>query len=108
MRTPISSVIYLLESILRTVSRLPNQEELTEVKRHGRLILSQLTFMQLFVEDLLNLKMLHDGIFDLVYQSFDPNELFSTVCETFLPLVKAKSIRLMFEVVNDLVAPNKH
>ena len=50
-------------------------------------MLSQLTFMQLFVEDLLNLKMLNDGIFTFAMHSFDPNELFNNICETFSPLV---------------------
>ena len=51
-----------------------------------------LTFMQLFVEDMLNLKLMNDGIFELVNAPFDPNEVFESVCETFTPLIEEKKI----------------
>ena len=56
----------MLEKIMTTISSLPDSESITAAKRHGKLIRSQLEFMQLFVEDLLNLKMLNDGVFKLV------------------------------------------
>ena len=54
--------------------------------------------MQLFVEDLLNLKLMHDGVFTLVQSPFDPNKVFENVCETFRPIVEAKNIELTFFV----------
>ena len=63
--------------------------------------------MQLFVEDLLNLKMLNDGIFSFVQQSFDPNELFINIIETFGPLVSSKKIELNFALDHKLEAPQK-
>ena len=52
--------------------------------------------MQLFVEDLLNLKMMHEGVFELVKSPFDPNEVFNHVIETFTPVVEAKKIKLTY------------
>ena len=48
------------------------------------------------MEDLLNLKLKHDGIFSLELAPFDPNEVFESVCDTFIPLVEAKKIKLTF------------
>ena len=66
MRTPLSQIIFMLEQIMITISKFPDSEPIVVAKRHGKLIRSQLEFMQLFVEDLLNLKMLNDGVFKLV------------------------------------------
>ena len=52
--------------------------------------------MQLFVEDLLNLKMMHEGVFELVKSPFDPNEVFKHVIETFTPVLEAKKIKLTY------------
>ena len=62
--------------------------------------------MQLFVDDLLNLKLKHDGVFALVLSPFDPNEVFETVCETFIPIVEAKKIKLTFSIDSTLTIPN--
>ena len=55
----------MLEKVMATISEFPDSEPILTAKRHGKLIRSQLEFMSLFVEDLLNLKMLHDGVFKL-------------------------------------------
>ena len=65
MRTPLAQIIFMLEKVMATFSELPDSEAISAAKRHGKLIRSQLEFMQLFVEDLLNLKMLNDGVFKL-------------------------------------------
>ena len=64
--------------------------------------------MQLFVDDLLNLKLMHDGIFTLNESPFDPNEVFDNVCETFIPLLDAKKIKLTFCVDKALGAPSRN
>ena len=74
--------------------------------KYGKLIKSSLTFMQLFVDDLLNLKLKHDGVFALVLSPFDPNEVFETVCETFIPIVEAKKIKLTFSIDSTLTIPS--
>ena len=39
-------------------------------------MMSQLTFLQSFVEDLLDLRQLKDGVFSLTREIFDVNETF--------------------------------
>ena len=58
------------------------------------------------MDDLLNLKLKHDGVFTLVLSPFDPNEVFESVCETFVPLVEAKKIKLTFCVDQTLTIPS--
>ena len=60
--------------------------------KYGKHMKSSLTFMQLFVEDLLNMKLMKENIFSLLESPFDPNEVFENVCETFAPIVEAKKI----------------
>ena len=55
------------------------------------------------MDDLLNLKLKHDGVFALVLSPFDPNEVFETVCETFIPIVEAKKIKLTFSIDETLI-----
>ena len=55
----------MLDFVNTTIAVLPDSVSLLKAKRYGKLMRSQLEFMQLFVEDLLNLKMLHDGVFKL-------------------------------------------
>ena len=85
MRTPLSQIIYMLDFVTTTIAILPDSDPLKQARRYGKLMRSQLEFMSLFVEDLLNLKMLHDGVFKLNKQPFDPVEVFETICQIFGP-----------------------
>ena len=65
-------------------------------------MLSQLNFLQSFVEDLVNLKMLQEGVFTLNNAPFDPNNVFDMVCQIFQPQAAAKGIKVNFSVRKDL------
>ena len=41
--------------------------------------------MQTFVDDLLDLKQIKDGVFSLVTEVFDPNDVLEMVCDIFSP-----------------------
>ena len=58
------------------------------------------------MDDLLNLKLKHDGVFSLVLSPFDPNEVFENVCETFIPIIEAKKIKLTFCIDETLSIPS--
>ena len=62
--------------------------------RYLKLMKSQLYFMQSFVDDLLDLKMLRGGTFKLNTASFDPNKVISLVQRIFQPQADAKNILL--------------
>ena len=58
---------------------------LDQTQRYAKLMMSQLTLLQSFVEDLLDLRQLKDGVFTLTNALFDPNETFQVLLETFSP-----------------------
>ena len=47
------------------------------------MIIAQITLVQTFVSDLLDLSSLKVGGFSLNYQVFDPNEVMQMLCEIF-------------------------
>ena len=59
-------------------------------------MLSQLYFLQSFVEDLLDLRQIKDGVFTLNQEPFDPNETFELICSTFEPQALARQIKIEY------------
>ena len=59
---------------------------------------NQLNFLQSFVDDLIDLRQLRDGVFILVDAAFDPNETFQQIISIFKPQAKAKEIKIDFIV----------
>ena len=57
-------------------------------------MISQLTFVQTFVEDLLDLRTMRDGVFTLVQEPFNPFEVIELVFSVFKPQADAKNINL--------------
>ena len=54
--------------------------------------------MQTFVEDLLDLKMIRDGVFSLQEEPFEPAEAFELVKNVFGPQASAKKIEIKVSV----------
>ena len=67
----------------------------------------QLTFLSSFIEDLLDLRQLKDGVFSLSTEVFDPIETFELMCSTFEPQAAAKKININFEVSQVLLSPDE-
>ena len=59
-------------------------------------MLGSLYFLQSFVEDLLDLRQIKDGVFSLSQSEFDPNETFDLICNSFQPQAGLKGIRLFY------------
>ena len=55
-------------------------------------MMGQLTLMQSFVEDLLNLRLLKEGTFTLANEPFNPKEVFDMICSIFTPQTSGKGI----------------
>ena len=62
--------------------------------RYCNMMMSQSRFMQTFVEDLLDLKMMRDGVFSLQKEPFMPSEVFQLVKNVFEPQAKAKQVEI--------------
>ena len=57
-----------------------------------------------FVDDLLDLRQLHDGVFSLVSQIFDPNETFTDLINIFKPQTDARGLYLSWSIDPNLKA----
>lgn len=76
--------------------------------RYLQLLLSQLNFTQSFVEDLLDLRQLKDGVFSLVQEQFNPNAVLDLVISIFKAQVDARRIDISHTVESDLKLPRGH
>ena len=54
--------------------------------------------MQSFVDDLLDIRQIKDGVFSLEYSTFDLNEVLEEICEIFRPQTFAKGVELIVEI----------
>ena len=72
MRTPIQSIIIFAKQILEIVLRLERNKDTKILIKYCKIIISQLQFVSTFTEDLLNINMIHEGVFKLEKSVFDP------------------------------------
>ena len=56
---------------------------LKQAAKYASLVLQQLGLMESFVEDLLSLQLISEGILTLSNQIFDPTEVFAFILDTF-------------------------
>ena len=70
-------------------------------------MMSQLILLQSFVEDLLDMGQLKNGVFNLAKEVFDVKETLEMITDTFGPQASAKKINLHFEIVRSLRTPDK-
>lgn len=68
-------------------------------------MMSQLIFLQSFIEDLLDLRQLRDGVFSLVLEPLDVSQILKEICSIFDPQAKAKDIRVTYKIVDGLALP---
>ena len=82
MRTPIASCIFFIAQTLRFLQQYDIEQR---VLHNLKLVDSQLKFILSFVDDLLDLRQLRDGIFNLKNAPFNPNEVFEEILNIFSP-----------------------
>ena len=87
------AVIYFLRQLEQTLFSHP---ECVAVMHILKLAMSQLLLMQTFVDDLLDLRQMKEGVFRLVNSVFDPTDVIEQVCAVFRPQADAKGIQLSF------------
>ena len=99
LKTPVQSVIFFFNQLKRN---FPNFEDKELALKHFKLIFYQLMLIQSFVDDLLDLRQLKDGVFTLTCNLFDPNQVIEQVCDIFQLQAEAQRISLSFEVKDRL------
>ena len=86
MRTPLLSIIFFLNNVLKLLSKLKTKsDKLKKAKHFTELVLNQVNFVLSFVEDLLDLQLMRTGKLKLTNEVFDPIEIFSNIFKIFEP-----------------------
>lgn len=100
MRTPLLSVIFLLKQVISILNKAkqtiesnqrPREEmtafskELAQAIKYCSLMLSQIILIESFVEDLLDLKQMQAGVFNLTQQPIRIQEVLENICSIFEP-----------------------
>ncbi len=99
MRTPIDSIIYFV-SLLNTMVSGRSTVGLnhTDAAKYCTLIMSQLTIMKAFVNDLLDQRQLREGVFSLDMSPFNPMREIENVVDLLSFQAKAKNVQLSFVI----------
>ena len=111
MRTPLTTVIFFLAQIIHFLNNLqqqiPHKKLLEQNQKYAKLMMSQLALLQSFVEDLLDLRQLKDGVLSLTAELFDPNEILEEIVDTFIPQAKAQRVSLRIQPRTELRMPEE-
>ena len=70
-------------------------------------MMSQLNFLQSFVEDLLDLRIIWEGNFIMDKDVFQPAEIFKLITDVFSPQAIAKGIKLQMSYEPELRLPEE-
>ena len=71
MRTPIGSMMFFVSEIIDCLERVPNPTpDILEAIKFCKLVMSLLNFLMSFVDDLIDLRQIHDGGFLLEHKPF--------------------------------------
>jgi len=74
-------------------------QKIPQTTKYCKLMMSQLILLQTFVEDLLDLKQMRDGVFSLVSVPFNVEQVIKDICSVFDPQAKAKGVRVACKVL---------
>ena len=65
------------------MDKLTDPVDKKRAKKYFTLIISQISLMQSFVEDLLDVRQIKEGVYELEKKAFDPNEILTLIGEIF-------------------------
>ena len=90
MRTPILSIIFFIKLIKDALRSTPmDVRSIPQSLKYCELISNQLQFLQSFIEDLIDLRMLQTGKFSLTNEPFDVVSILKQICNIFRPQASA-------------------
>ena len=93
-----------MELVKKWKGQLP-AEFVIAVEKNFSFMMSQLTLSTTFVEDLLDMKQLQEGVFRLMKDPFNPGEVIELMEQIFQPQVTQKGIKLTSTFWHDLEPP---
>ena len=108
LRTPLGSSSVILKHIIRLISsKIVSLADLVEAKKSASLILAQLHLMESFVEDLLNLRLLREGIMTISKEQFDLKDALDFIVSIFEIKSSAKGVNLFYSAHQNLIIPSE-
>lgn len=109
MRTPLLLVIFFLKQIIHILNLdQPIQPlKFEQATKYGNLMMSQLHFVQSFVDDLLDMKQMEAGVFTLASHQFDIRQVFQSISSIFDPQARAQGVQISYSFDHDLELPEE-
>ena len=93
MRTPIASILFFLQQIIEIIGADTfKRKQIKLVLKNCRIMTSQLEFLQSFVDDLLDLSQIRNGVFSLSREEFNITDMIKLILSIFRPVTIANSI----------------
>ena len=105
MRTPLGTSLFFLQQIISMLAEVPQEHINPTVDHYMKLIIGQLNFMQSFVDDLLDLRMLREGAFQLTMASFNPKSIVELCYRIFKPQATSKNLAFNYQICERLAPP---
>ena len=106
MRTPLGTSLFFLQQIISMLAEVPQEHISPTVDHYMKLIIGQLNFMQSFVDDLLDLRMLREGAFQLTMASFNPKSIVELCYRIFKPQATARNLAFNYQICERLAPPS--
>ena len=91
---------------LITQTARPSDAKLQQAKKCGTLILSQLCLMESFVEDLLNLRLMREGILTIAQEKFDSRECLESIVSMFAIKSELQGVTISYSLESSLEVPD--
>ena len=86
MRAPLLSMIFFLEQIMSILmANHRSKEDYAQAKHYNNIMMSQFSFIDSFIEDLINLRQMCNGDFRLEATQFSPHKVLEMVSNMFAP-----------------------
>ena len=96
----------MLNLVMQILAHAAVNAKLREAFKVVKRIHSQLVYMEYFVENLLNVKMIKSGVFDIQLSPFDPQSAIQFVLDVFELSAKEQRVSLEAETVSFLTMPD--
>ena len=103
MRTPLQTMIFFITQVLILISQIPSDPSKIDLSKHYcTIVKQQAEFLSSYVEDLLDLRQLRDGVFSLSLAPFHVKKVIEDVCNIFSLQSQAKNITVAVSDIRTL------
>ena len=83
MKTPLLTTVFFLKRIIEIIQSAKVFHLDNPIHKYCKMMLCQLEYLQTFIDNLLFLKQMRDGVFNAENIAFDPNAVLNQICEVY-------------------------